>query len=465
MRSLFSSWALTVLVIASVTAQISQWSPLVDLAGLILVLFLIFALSTMRRRELPFFSLALATVAAALFYAADPLQVLRDGARIGSGYAGIVLSLSFLHAPANRSRLVYRCGEYLIRQGPGRRYLALTGGAHLFSNVLSIGTIGLLGAMVKRSNTLENAGGDPAIVAIRERRMVTAMLRGFGTMSLWSFSSIAPIIVLPMVPSVSWQQMIPYGLGLSVASMTLGWAMDRLTFSTAARTRVSIPPTADRAINTIVPLCGIVLALLFGVLFFKQVVGWSLQTSVVTVVPIASFIWLSLQGSRRGPAVALRVGARRFWRNARRLERLRYEVLAMSTSGFVGVGVTAMLPPGVVGHLMEALSLPPWGLLVGANALITLLSLVGVNPIVGVSVVGAALVHAGEALPPMAMVIALVGPWAVYAATSPLSAAVIMFGRMFDRDAMEIGLRWNGGYLVLGFLLQAAFIITLAKVG
>lgn len=463
--STFSSWVLTTLMMAVAAASVSGSSRASDVATAILLAFGGIVAVTPRARELPLYILSALTLAAVLLFAADPLAVAWKGMQLGGVYASLVLALGFLQAPASRSKLVRRTGEYLIRQGPGRRYLALTGGAHLFGIVLSIGSLGLLGEMVKQSNTLENAGGDRRVMEIRERRMVTAMLRGFSTVTSWSSSSLAPAIVLSMVPSVTWPQMIPYGVALAVGSMAIGWAMDRFTYSAAARLRVNVPGPIDRATQTLLPMCGIVAALMVAILVTKQAFGWSLSTAIIVMVPVAATVWLLLQNGRHGAAAAVRVTVQHMAGHARQLERMRYEVVALSTAGFIGVGVGALLPPDAMARVMETLSLPPAALLIAASAVIGGAALVGVNPIVGATVIGSALAQASDAIPPMALVIALLGPWTTYVAGSPLSASSLTLGRIFGHTPETVGLRWNGTFLVLTFLLQVLFILVLVEIG
>lgn len=50
----------------------------------------------------------------------------------------------------------------MVRQPPGRRYLALALGSHLIGLVLNFGVLPLVGAMVVKGNTAEAAGATSA---------------------------------------------------------------------------------------------------------------------------------------------------------------------------------------------------------------------------------------------------------------------------------------------------------------
>src|SRR5258708_16755646 len=101
--------------------------------------------------------------------------------------------------------------------------------------------------MVEQSNTLKAAGGDARVRRIRFRRMWTALLRGFGTTTLWSTGSIAPPVMLSLFPMVSWPQLVRYGFALAVMLMALGWVLDRLQWPRAQRTQAAPATSTDTA--------------------------------------------------------------------------------------------------------------------------------------------------------------------------------------------------------------------------
>ena len=123
------------------------------------------------------------------------------GWRRGASYAAFFVALTTLRDAAETSPLVRRCGQHLVAQPPGRRYAALTAGGHMFGITLSYGAIELLAAMVMRANTLEAAGGSQAIRAIRTRRMLLAIYRGFCVMNCWSPINIMTAVVSTAVPA------------------------------------------------------------------------------------------------------------------------------------------------------------------------------------------------------------------------------------------------------------------------
>jgi hypothetical protein len=395
------------------------------------------------------------------WFAAHPAAVMLHGLAQGAAYASLILALSFVQAPAEVSPMVRRCGRFLIQQGPGRRYVALTAGAHLFGTVLNLGAVALLGTMVEQSNTLAAAGGDPRVRAIRHRRMATALLRGFGTTTLWSTGSVAPSVMLAMFPSVGWLELARNGFVLALVMMGLGWLLDRLQWPRATRIRVAIVESTDSAAGALLPMVAVVAAIVGGIVAVKQLLGWSLSVSVVMVVPIAALAWLLVQ--YRSPAVALRLLGDHC---ATRLPRMRWEVLGLGSAGFIGAGVSALVPPAAITGLLDALGLPPVMLLIAVSAAMLGLGQIGINPIVASTILGGAIGHLGQStVPPMAVIASLMGPWTLYAMTSPFAASVIMTARVAETTPATLGQRWNGPFLLLSFVLNAALVVALVEWG
>ncbi len=86
--------------------------------------------------------------------------------------AGLFVALAWLRNAAAASRATAEAGLYLAEQPPGRRYLALTLGGHLFALVLNYGAIQLLGGLAGASAAREPR---EEVRTIRLRRMLLAI--------------------------------------------------------------------------------------------------------------------------------------------------------------------------------------------------------------------------------------------------------------------------------------------------
>ena len=73
------------------------------------------------------------------------------------------------------------------------------------------------------------------------------------------------------------------------------------------------------------------------------------------------------------------------------------------------------------------------------------------------------LAHA--AVPPMAVIQTLMGPWTLYAMTSPFAASVIMAARVAETTPATLEQRWNGPFMLLSFGLSSAVVVALIELG
>ncbi len=428
------------------------------LAALCLLLYLGMVLPSLHKREAPLVTVAAASVAAALLLHPDPGPVLLASAVKGAGFASLILALGFLQAPASHSHLVHRCGEFLINQGPSRRYAALTVGGHLFGIVLNLGALSLLGGMMKRSNTLEQAGGDPSIVALRSERMSLAMLRGFSTSTLWSPTTLTVTVSLTLVPDGLWLSVLPIGLSMAALLLFLGYVQDRIQHPPRARARALSYHTDLTLRETLLPLAGLVALVLAIIIAAQQTTGLPLGTVVMLIVPLFSLGWMFWQVKGRKLRLALGVTLRHAGRHcAEKMPKSRYEVVSLSCGGIVGGCLAALIPPGALGDLLNYLGLPPVALLIAVFWVVVIGAQISINPIITVPLLGTAIMQ----MHPMpvsafALLLTLITGWTMFTLLSPFSASALILANIAEESPRTIVHRWNGP-----FALFAAFLFHL----
>jgi len=437
------AWAATLL------DQFGGLPALGDAAGLALLAFLLIQFPRQRRYAQVLF-LAMAGIGMAGVAAShDPLALFLAGWRRGAAYASFFLALTALRDAAETSRLVRRCGQHLVAQPPGRRYAALTGGGHLFGIILSYGAIDLLAAMVSRANR----AGSVAERAVRGRRMLMAINRGFCVMNCWSPLNIMTAVVSTAVPGAPMRLLLPLAFMASVGFMALGWLEDRMTAPAGGDTP---PETRESwAIHLrIVALVGLVMLLselgsgLWGV---------SLVAAVTLCVPLVGIGWMLVQAwpfiARPGSlARATTVLGRRGARYLPRVPGFRGEATVLASSGFIGVTIGGILPTDTLAPLLG--HLPPIVIPMLVPVLLIATGQIGLNPIAVVALLGAALpdpVRLG--VPPAALAFACMLGWGLGVGMTPMSASAITTARWAGVSPWTICTRWNGVYTATALLL------------
>jgi hypothetical protein len=426
------------LALFTILAAVSGRAEFGMVAAFCLVLYLGMILPSLHKREAPLMTVAGLSVLAVVILHPAPGPILLSAAAKGASFASLILALGFLQAPASHSHLVHRCGEFLINQGPSRRYAALTVGGHLFGIVLNLGALSLLGGMMKRSNTLEQAGGDPTIVALRTERMSMAMLRGFSTSTLWSPTTLTVTVSLTLVPDGLWLTILPIGLAMAGLLLFAGYVQDRIQHPPRARA-VALSYHTDLTLKeTLLPLSILVAAVLGLIIAVRQVSGWPLGTVVILVVPLFSVGWMFWQNIRRNLRLAVGITLRQVGRHAaERLPKSRYEVISLSCGGIVGGCVAALIPPGALGDLLNYLGLPP------------------------VALLGAAMMQMHPMpVSTLALLLTLVTSWTMFTLLSPFSASALILGNLAEVSPRTIVHKWNGPFALFAAFLFHGLIIT-----
>ena len=460
---------------ALISAALIVWvgiGTLVQEAGHVLALrslthagvLLWFGLNLLRYRgvERIFMAASLLVVPLVYAFADQPGHVLALALDRAGLFLTFVSSLNLLRDAAQSSVAVRRAGMFLISQSPPLRYAALTVGCHLFTIALNMGALVLLGAMVRRSNTLAAAGGDATVVGIRLQRMTTALLRGFGTTLMWTPTGVSLGYTLSLVPAVGWFDVVLPLVGLAVAWMALGWIVDRLQWPPSARSAALPPPPYVSPLEAL-PMLGITALLLISVIVAKMVYGSSLLVATLATVPFVAVIWLFMQYRRFGGRAARAITVRRLKRHALYLlPQTRPECVVLAAAAFVGVGLSAIVQAGGASVWLSSLDLPPALIAIAVFLLIIGLAQVAITPLVIATIVGTTVSHMTPMpIPPLALVIAIQAGWSLASAASPYTGGMLTLARVVDKRAPDL-LRWN---LVWGFcaagLISAVYLVWL----
>ncbi|MEP0509189.1 MAG: hypothetical protein ABJD38_10760, partial [Aurantimonas coralicida] len=193
-----------VLIVTGVAILLREWVGSAG-AGLVaaggILVFLVLATPRAPWSRQAFVALGLGLVAIALFTRADWLAITVKGLEQGGFIAAFFIALASLRGPAAASPAIERCGQYLASQPPGKRYLALTTGGHLFALILSYGAISLLGGVTE---SIASREPNAEIREIRNRRMLLAIQRGFVASLTWSPLAFAMAISTSVIPGSSW---------------------------------------------------------------------------------------------------------------------------------------------------------------------------------------------------------------------------------------------------------------------
>ncbi len=425
-------------------------------AGLCLALLALFTPRVpFSRQVFVAFGLILAFVA----WLSDPLWLDRTVAALRSAafIAAFLTALTALRNVAETSESIRQCGRFLARQRPGRRYLALTFGGHLFALLLSYGSMVLLGHIVKEHVRKDE---NPEIAFHRTKRMLLAIQRGFVSTLPWSPLALAVAISTTIVPGSSWSGAVPACLVSAVILFGTGWALD-----TIFKPRISgpLPPSdyPEGGWSAVLPLLVLLAVLGFLVVSISMATEIRAVAVVLVVVPAVSIGWAILQNANRGVSTETLGGHVSRFLTAD-LPGFRAEFVLIMMAGFIGSLGSVLLRPLMSSLGLDLHAIPGQLILVAVLWLIPLAGQIGMNPIMSVSIMAPLIPPAAEiGVDPNAIIVAITSGWALAGASSPFTATTVFIGAMGGVSASRVGLDWNGPYTIICGILLSLWIVIL----
>jgi len=392
---------------------------------------------------------------AALVTRSDWLEIIEAGLETAAFIAAFFTASACLRNASATSPSIAESGRYLAHQPPGRRYAALTAGGHLFGIILLYGAIGLLGGLAEASARRE---GSEEVRRIRTRRMLLAIQRGFVSTLCWSPLTFSMAISTTLVPGATWADAFGFGLmGGALLALT-GWALD-----TIFKPRLSGPrPPVQRvgSLRSLIPMLVLLVILLATVGGLSVATGLRAVAIVLVVVPLLAAAWIAMQHLSDAP---LRRVVQRAVGYSEDLFNYRSEMVLLVMAGFIGTLGSRLLLPLMAGSNLDLLAVPAWVVLVAIVWIIPLTGLIGMNPILSVSLMAPLLPHAeAMGVTPAAIIVAITSGWALGGASSPYTATTLLVGNIAKVSAWRVGVSWNGVYTLLSGLLLSGWVVVVS---
>jgi hypothetical protein len=427
-----------------------------------ILIYVALEMSAMLRGARIMVAACLAATVATVFLLANPTTILSKGLSEAAFLVGLLAAVSLLRTPAETSPMIMQCGQLMVQQPPGRRFLVLSIGSHLIGVLLNFGVLTLLGTMVTRGNTLEAAGGDARIAAIRKQRMMTAILRGFVLMTVWSPLSLSFAVIQTAVPGLDWWRFLPLQIGLAILLLMLGWFMDRFAFPRVARMTEG-PHPSWRPLARLTLLVGAVTMAAVAVaaaMSSRPVLG------AMIVVPVAAILWLTAQNWRADPLSALFFALRLFGRRmTMNMPAFRNEFVILGGAMYLGVVLSAFISPAATSYVIAQVPLPAILVTVILAWSVMALAHCGIPQIVTVTVLGSAFSDLSAlGIHPLVLASGLMGAWGLSGCTTPVGAATLTVARMADVTSSVVARDWNGRFVMAGALVLAVWMLALEAI-
>jgi hypothetical protein len=378
--------------------------------------------------------------------------LLLQAARAATLLGALLTSMSLLREAARRSPMVHAAGRALVQQPPGRRYVALTFGGHLFGILFSYGSMTLLGTMVQAGNTLASNGGDADLMKRREKRMMLALLRGFQGQMLWAPTGVSIALILQTMPELTWPEIAMFGVPATIVFLLMGWAYDRATMP---KKRPAVMVEEGVRLSAVLPMAALVAAIILAAIGLEYFFGGRLIAWIIAVAPVFGIGWIALQTPHE-------LGRRLLLFFGDEIPAQRQELVVLTVASFVGVLIAALLPAESLRGALLTGAIPVWAAVLGVTWAVVIAGQLGFSPIISVTVIAALLPNPSRyGFSPVALAQAISCGWALTVGSSRSIAATLIIARLVGVPAPIIGRVWNRNFTLIGLAVASIYVVLL----
>ncbi|MCR8725656.1 hypothetical protein [Frigidibacter sp. ROC022] len=448
-RRLALAIMLVAVILLELAARLTGQHQVQTLAWLAMAGVVVLNLRGLGMREIYLLTLCSALAVLILIRMPEPMLELGPALDQASFLMTFILLMSLLFETAARSPSIAACGVYLTSQPPGRRYYALNAGTGILAVMFNLGVVSFLVPLIQRG--IASATPGDALNDIRERRQVSALLRGFAWSVTWSPTALAPLAVAELIPGVDRLLWIEYGLAVFVLIMVLGAFEDRWRFR-------RFRPSGVRR-ETPFPLTEALLFLaacawLFGMIaLIVWLSGDGVVFGLLLACPFMVVGWLAVQGGfpRPGWIAPLRGEMRKIVVVG--LPRTASVAITLATSGFIGRAAAGQVPAEQLAAFLQLDAMPDFVFLSLIPPALSLFSLLALSPIM-MAVFFGSLFAALPVLPadPTLIAFAISCGWALSMTFSPFATVVLMVERVAGIPTRRLTWVWNIGFTLLASL-------------
>ena len=399
-------------------------------------------------REYYLLSTSALTTALALFLPLGKNGMIPGALDQASFLMAFILLLGLLHEAAASSPSVSELGAYLTRQPPRRRYYALNGGTAIMSILFNVGVVSFLVPLIQRG--IRQAAPDDPLNPIRERRQLSALLRGFAWSVIWSPTAIAPLVLMELMQGVDRLRWILIGLVIFFGVMALGGIEDQVRYRRTRGRRPIVPPPFPRhAAVMFLAACGWLLGM-------AAIVAWATGDTIVfglivaCPVMLVGWIWAQNAKGAAWPVLQDRLGE--LYRDT--LPKAAPIAVTLACSGYIGRMLAGLIPAQAFGQAIGIDAVPDYVLLGLLPSVIALLSLSALSPIM-MAIFFGSLFGALPVMPadPTLIALSISCGWALAMTFSPFSTVVLLTGRVSGLAPITLTWRWNLTFSFLAALL------------
>ncbi|NIA68823.1 hypothetical protein HBA54_09490 [Pelagibius litoralis] len=418
----------------------------------------------LRLREFYLLGIALVLLALALYRLPDAAETIERGLERASFLAAFILLMGLLREGGITSPAVRDCGTYITRQPPQRRFLAVFMGSHFFSVLINLGALSLLAPIILRGVRGDKSTGEALdeIGRVRERRQLSALLRGFAWFLVWAPTAVTQAILPTLIPGIETGRLLVTGLAVAFVMLLVSWLEDMLRWwplRRRLRNSGQMPETGGQAFpGPAFFRLGCISALLLGLTLALSTLGSvSLVNGVMLAAPLVLMVWVFAQQGGHSATAKLRGSLVRLGAiTTGNLPSFVREAVSLGAAGFIGTLAARLIPADQVASALSVEQMPGWLFLFGLSAFVWLGGQIALSPITTAVFLGSLVADLGIIpVSPTLAALAIAAGTAICTTGAPFASGTLMLARASGHSGIELAWKWNLPYTLVAMAVLA----------
>lgn len=431
----------------------------------------VLSVRSLRLREFYVLAASVMLVTLAFVSLNNPWEVVAKGLERAGFLANFILLMGVMRNAALTSPAILECGRYVTKQKPQRRFLGVMFGSHFFSSLLNLGALSLLVPIVQRGLRGDKNPDEPLdeITLIKERRQITAMLRGFAWFLIWAPTAVTQAVLPTLLTGVDMIRLMITGAIIAFVMMMVAWGEDMIRWRPLkkrlmAAGKYPAQVTPEFPAKAVLDFMTVVVVLISLSLLFKWLGQVNFISGVMLAAPVILVGWVYVQAPEGSTK------SRTAYVASRTKQLAQYdlpagvrEIVSFTAAGFIGTLAAYLIPTEYFSAALNIYSLPQWLVLLELTLCVWVAGQVGLSPVTMAVFLGSAVAEV-QNLPIDVTwaALAIACGAAISTLGAPFAAGILMLSRVSGYEPSTLSWKWNLLYTSICFCVLAVFYVVLS---
>lgn len=320
--------------------------------------------------------------------------------------------------------------------------------SHILGLLINVATLAIIYELLSKQAKLYNA----------DDIFMSTLVRCYSSSGFWS-PAWASMIVITSSTDITWLQLIPIGIALSVVFVLIDLATVKLKMIREPARYPLLTPDEGQVVHwsKVITMLALALIMILMIVIFNVVTDWDLMV----IIPVVSLLFPFLTALVQKHMKEYRSGMENYYITS--LNKVQVQISLYASAGFLG---KALQYSGIGERLPELI--PEWlasfhvGLAICLMLIMMLPALLGIHPVVTGSALVASFVPEAFGMTQMTFVLIIIVGWLLSTMWSPFCATCTLAAGCCGKQSWDVGLGMNG---IFALVIMVVFSVIIVLIG